>query len=60
MVKLLLFYWDMNIVPSTEIGEDEDDIRHKVGNYFSTKEQAEDALLYVENALNDFWKEELK
>lgn len=37
-----------------------DDERHETGNYFRTKEQAERAKPYLQKALNDFWKEELR
>ena len=33
---------------------------YKVGNYFRTEEQAERAKSYLQKALDDFWKEELK
>ena len=50
----------LNIVTSTEDSYNTDDIRYNSGNYFQTKEQAEKAKAYIEEALNDFWEEELK
>ena len=37
-----------------------DDFRHETGNYFRTEEQAERAIPYLQKALDEFWKEELK
>lgn len=57
--KYYSLYWD-NIVTATEDGRHLDNIRYNSGNYFRTKEQAEMAKLYIQRALDEFWKEELK
>ncbi len=54
------FYWDMNMVAATECGHTTDNSRYNSGNYFRTKEQAERAKPYLQKALDEFWKEELK
>lgn len=33
-----------------------DDARSESGNYFITKELAEEALLYIKNSFDEFWK----
>lgn len=33
-----------------------DDDKFERGNYFITKELAEEALVYIKNALDEFWK----
>ena len=54
------FYWGMNIAADTKDLLPIDDERYETGNYFRTKEQAERAKPYLQKALDDFWKEELK
>lgn len=33
-----------------------DDDRFELGNYFITEELAKEALVYIKNAFNEFWK----
>ena len=56
------FYIDQieNIVTTMDVGYYIDDEYYEIGNYFRTKEQAERAKTYIQKALDDFWKEELK
>ena len=49
-----------NISTSMDDGHYIDGEYYKVGNYFRTEEQAERAKQYIQKALDEFWKEELK
>ena len=48
------------IIQACENSHTIDNIRYNSGNYFRTTGQAERAKPYIQKALDDFWKEELK